>query len=144
MNPESPGSPLRKRPLNNQQNQIYQQPFIPSLSFSSSSWGSRLRKYRLILDEHRRNNDLEAWSRDLWQLGTLWLEFAGEEAAGIIFDLVDEYKKEQSLSKGLIIIPITCDDLLLDKLQAKALVTQSLINIHQFYQFIFLGAVREK
>ena len=121
MNYESPGSPLRKKPAK-QQNQIYQQQFNSIPSSSSSSWGSRLRKYRPILDEHRQNNDFEAWSRDLWQLGNWWLEVTGEEAAGIVFDLVDEFKREQAQSKGLIMIPTVCSDLLLDKLQAKALV----------------------
>ena len=121
MNSDSMGSPLRKKP-SSQQNQIPFQPSIPASSTPSSSWGSRLRKYRPILDDHRRNNDFEAWSRDLWQLGNWWLEVGGEEAAGIVFDLVDEFKKAQAQSKGFIIIPTACGDLFLDKLQAKALV----------------------
>lgn len=119
MNSESPGSPLRKK-VSKQNIKIHPQPFVSA----SSSWGSRLWKFRLILEEHRRNCDFEAWSRDLWQLGNWWLEVAGEEAAGIVFDLVDEFKKEQAQSQGRIMIPIVCGDLFLDKLQAKALVTR--------------------
>lgn len=119
MNSAPPGNSLKKK-LSKQNIQIHQQPFISA----SSSWGSRLRKFRPILDEHRRNCDFEAWSRDLWQLGNWWLEVAGEEVAGIVFDLVDEFKKEQAQSKGRIMIPIACGDLFLDKLQAKALVTK--------------------
>lgn len=137
MNSESPGSPLRKK-LSKQITQIHQHPF----NSASSSWGSRLRKFRPILEEHRRNCDFEAWNRDLWQLGNWWLEVAGEEAAGIIFDLVDEFKKEQAQSKGRIMIPIACGDLFLDKLQAKALVTRNCFIDISIHILVIIGKER--
>ena len=90
-----------------------------------SSWGSRLRKLRPILNEHRRNSDFESWTREIWQLGNWWLEVSGEEAAGVIYDLVDEIKKEQAKGKGVLVIPTICGNLFLDKLQAKSLVIMS-------------------
>lgn len=110
---------MRKK-SSNKLHQIGHQISIPSLS--SSSWGSRLKKYRPIFDEHLRKKDFESWSQDLWNLCNWWLEVADEYAAGIVFDLVDEFKKVQSQSKGFIMIPKICGNLFLDKLQAKALV----------------------
>lgn len=115
MNQDSPGSPLRKKSAK-QQNYT-----IGSVDFTSS-WGSRLKKLRPILNKHRRNFDFDAWSREIWQLGNLWLEVSGEEAAGIVYDLVNEFKQEQTQFKRFLIIPKICGNLFLDKLQAKALV----------------------
>lgn len=110
---ESSGSPLRKKSSKQ----------IQSLSSEfGSSWGSRLRKARQVLNEHRRNSDFEAWSRELWHLGSWWLEVSGEEAAGIVFDLIEEFKREHAQFKNLLVIPLVCDNLFLDKLQVKALV----------------------
>lgn len=113
MGQESSGSPLRKKSSKQVQSLPYE---------FGSSWGSRLRKIRPILNELRRNSDFEAWSRELWHLGSWWLEVAGEEAAGIVFDLIEEFKREQAQCKNLMVIPSICGNLFLDKLQAKALV----------------------
>lgn len=116
MNQDSPGSPLKKKSAK-QANYS-----IGSIDFTSS-WGYRLKKLRQILNEHRRNSDFEAWSREIWQLGNLWLEVSGEEAAGIVYDLVNEFKQEQAQFKRFLVIPKICGNLFLDKLQAKALVS---------------------
>jgi hypothetical protein len=111
---ESSGSPLRKKSS--------KQSLALSNEFSSS-WGTRLQKIRPIINEHRRNSNFEAWSRELWHLGSWWLEVAGDEAAGIVFDLIEEFKREHAQSKHLLMIPTVCDNLFLDKLQAKSLVS---------------------
>lgn len=115
MNQDSPGSPLRKKSVKKPNYTV------GTIDFTSS-WGSRLRKFGPMIDEHRKNSDFEAWSREIWQLGNVWLEVSGEEAAGIVYDLVSEFKREQAQSKYQLVIPKICGNLYLDKLQAKALV----------------------
>lgn len=87
-----------------------------------SSWSLRIRKLRPILDEHRRNLNFDAWSREIWRLGSWWLEVAGEEVAGIVNDLINEFKSESAQAKEILIIPIFSGNLFLDQLLAKALV----------------------
>lgn len=118
MNRDSPGSPLKKKSAKQPNYTIGTLDFV-------SSWGSRLKKFLPVLNEHRRNSDFDAWSREIWQLGNLWLYVSGEEAAGIVYDLVNEFKQEQAQAKHLLVIPKICGNLFLDKLQAKALVTFS-------------------
>lgn len=115
MNQDSPGSPLRKKSTKKSNYTV------GTIDFTSS-WGSRLRKFGPVIDEHRRNSDFEAWSREIWQLGNIWLEISGEEAAGTVYDLVNEFKREQAQFQNLAVIPKICSNLFLDKLQAKALV----------------------
>lgn len=122
MGQESSGSPLRKKSSKQQIQSFSQDP----QDSNNSSWGSRIQKIRPIINEHRRNCDFEAWSRELWNLGSWWLEVSGEEAAGIVFDLIEEYKWEEAKFKNLMMIPTICGNMFLDKLQAKALVRNAL------------------
>lgn len=115
---ESSGSPLRKKTSSK------------ASAISSTSLGARLRKFRSLTSEHCRTANFEAWSRELWQLGSWWMEIAAEEAAGVVYDLVEEFKREQAREKGLLVIPTVSGNAFLDKLQAKSLVT-----CHIYYTF---------
>ena len=102
------------------------------------SWNTRIRKLRPIINEHRNNLDFEAWSREIWGLGNWWLEVAGEEVAGIVADLIDEFKREFSQAKGILMIPIISGNLYLDQLLAKSLVTTLTIYDFDFFIVLFL------
>lgn len=115
MNQDSPGSPLKKKSAKKPNYTVGTTDF-------TSSWGSRLKKIGPIINEHRTKSDFEAWSREIWQLGNVWLEISGEEAAGTVYDLVSEFKREHAQFKGFLVIPKICGNVFLDKLQAKSLV----------------------
>ena len=121
---ESSGSPLRKKSSKKQNDAVL------------TSWGARLKVFRSLVSEHCRNSNFEAWSREIWQLGSWWLEVAPDEAAGIINDLVDEFKMQQSRIKGFLVIPTICDNIFLDSLQAKCLVND--LNSSNVYIVLFL------
>ncbi len=90
-----------------------------------ASWGARLRNFRVSIAEHRRASNFDAWARSIWQLGSWWLDVAAEEAAGVVYDLGEEFKREQARKRGVLVIPTVCGNILLDKLQAKCLVTEN-------------------
>lgn len=89
---------------------------------TSASWGARLRNLRNSISEHRRSSNFDAWSRSIWQLGSWWLEIAGEEAAGVVLELLEEFKREKARKRGDLVIPTVCGDTFLDNLLGKCLV----------------------
>lgn len=104
------------------------------------SWSSRLGNFRKSIQAHRKNSDFDAWSREIWNLGSWWLEVAGDESAGIICDLIKEFNSSQSKSKKQIMIPSISGNIHLDLLHSKALVRECASyvyysNVHLFVDF---------
>jgi hypothetical protein len=110
--------------------------------FSSLSWSGRLLRFRQNVEEFRKRCDFDGWSREIWILGSWWLEVSGSESAGIVCDLVKEFKSEQSKSKRQVMIPRLSGNIFIDFLEAKCLVIEVDVSI-QSYWFACVDVIRE-
>lgn len=98
---------------------------LTALNGNNFKYRFDLQKLREALNSHRTTLNFDCWSRDLWRFGSWWLERAVEEAsAGIINDLVEEYKREWGHFQRALMVPKLSGKLCLDLLQIRALVNE--------------------
>lgn len=126
-------SPVRKRstPL-----RVDEETELRSQSLHAPSWTMRLQAMRLLLARHRSRQNRAAWWRDLYRLGEQLVLRQGSECARTLLDLLVEYRdqwtkdatndandvNDVNYTTPSSIIPVSCGNVHLDKLQVQALV----------------------